>query len=391
MWLPPPAKADSGGLSVGYDVFDRFDLGSPRSETLYGTETGLRAVVDTAHRAGVKVYTDHILNHNGFSDTSTPGFTAAGDYPGFATTLPNDVDGDFHGRFEGGEINFRLSGLIDIAQEKNHQLVRHPVDPNNPNNIPAGTVHDIPNADNARFYPDQGLGGNQVWDPRLNQNVTLYDFNTADPLQGDAFAENATGLLMRNLRWMVQEIGVDGFRLDAARHMERWVLDFYDQAVFLAKKEPLLDGSVDHVFAFSETGYHYQANGDPDYGFLQEFIRKDIDPSNLNQVGGNRDNLDFTLFGAITENLTSNGFTNDWRRVKNTTIDVNDDGFANNGSQGVAFVKSHDEIGAYLDNVAHAYMLMRPGNANVYLNAKQFGDNRDFPRDGRGDLSLIHI
>ena len=27
MWLPPPARADSGGLSVGYDVFDRFDLG----------------------------------------------------------------------------------------------------------------------------------------------------------------------------------------------------------------------------------------------------------------------------------------------------------------------------------------------------------------------------
>ena len=28
MWLPPPSKADSGSLSVGYDVFHRFDLES---------------------------------------------------------------------------------------------------------------------------------------------------------------------------------------------------------------------------------------------------------------------------------------------------------------------------------------------------------------------------
>ena len=27
MWLPPPQRADTGPFSVGYDVFDRFDLG----------------------------------------------------------------------------------------------------------------------------------------------------------------------------------------------------------------------------------------------------------------------------------------------------------------------------------------------------------------------------
>ena len=43
MWLPPPQRADSG-FSVGYDVFDRFDLGKPRSETLYGTETGFKTM-----------------------------------------------------------------------------------------------------------------------------------------------------------------------------------------------------------------------------------------------------------------------------------------------------------------------------------------------------------
>ena len=66
LWLPPPARADSGGLSVGYDVYDRFDLGSPRNETLYGTKDGLKTLIQQAHTAGIRVNTDFIPNHNGF-------------------------------------------------------------------------------------------------------------------------------------------------------------------------------------------------------------------------------------------------------------------------------------------------------------------------------------
>ena len=57
--------------SVGYDVFDRFDLGGPRNETLYGTETSLKANIAAAHTASVQIYTDFILNHNGFGNLGT--------------------------------------------------------------------------------------------------------------------------------------------------------------------------------------------------------------------------------------------------------------------------------------------------------------------------------
>ena len=389
LWLPPPSRADSGNQSVGYDVFDRFDLGSPRNETLYGTKTGLKTLVDQAHAAGVLVNTDFIPNHNGFSDSSTVdneghSFVDAGGYPGFVLTLSGDVDGDFHSAYAEGEQDFRLSGLIDIDQTKNHQFIRHPVDANNPLNIPAGTTTfygraavNVPTASNAQFYPDQGLGGTTVYDPTTGQNVTLYDFNTSDPMAGDAVAENALGLVMRNARWMVQEIGVDGFRIDAARHFPRWVLNYLDQAMYLADKDTLLDGSPQHVYTFIETGYDSPS-------FIQDFIRKDIDNNNLGQVGGNRDALDFNLFGALKGNLTENGAANNWHNIKNSSIDLNDDGLIN-GSQGVAFAQSHDETGPYLQNVAYAYTLMRPGNAIVYTNAKGFGDGRDFPRDGKVD------
>lgn len=399
MWLPPPQRADSGGLSVGYDVFDRFDLGSARNETLYGTERGLKALVQESQSAGIKVNTDFIINHNGFSDNNTfdnqgtattvddVTWVESGGYPGFVSQAPGLPNGEYHPQIDVEVDRFRgrLAGLIDFDQSIELLYFRHPTVEGNPLNIPPGTEGifgrppaNTPKASNARFYPDQADGGTTYFDPTIGQNVTLYDYNPSDPMAGDPVLEDSVDLIMRNARWMIQEIGVDGFRLDAVRHFDQAILNEFDRQVFNAKKTTLLNGEPDHVFTFSETG------GDSDLGYLQGFIRKDINNA-TNNIGGNRDALDFNLFFAIKDNLTDNGLFNDWRNIKNVSIDANDDGFANNGSQGVAFVRSHDDGPSALDNVAHAYMLMRPGNAIVYLNGKQFGEGRDFPQNGRGD------
>src|SRR5687768_1515033 len=44
VWTPPPGRADISNFSVGYDVYDRFDLGSAVNPTLYGTEAGIKTV-----------------------------------------------------------------------------------------------------------------------------------------------------------------------------------------------------------------------------------------------------------------------------------------------------------------------------------------------------------
>jgi glycosidase len=379
MWVPPPQRAGSG-FSVGYDAFDRFDLGTPGNETHYGTGYDFKQMVQSAHAAGVAVNPDLILNHNGVGNRNDPTFVALGGYPGLALTLPGDVDGDFHDpsidALTEDQILGQLAGLNDIAQEKNHQFIRHPIGPD-ANNIPAGSVYNKPDPNNARFYPDLQLGGTMVWDPRRQENVTLYSFNEADPLAGDPVLENANAMLMRNVRWMIQEYDVDGFRLDAARHFPRWVLDSFDQAAYLAKRDPLLDGSPNHVYSFSETGFD-------SIDFIDDFIRKDINPNDLGQLGGNRDVLDFRLFNRLKDNLTGNGFANNWHGIRGESIDLADDGLMN-GSQGVSFVQSHDEEGAFLENVAHAYTLMLPGNALVYLNAEEYGPTGTFPKPGKVD------
>ncbi len=352
IYLPPTGRADSSDFSVGYDVYDRFDLGKPGKPTLYGTETGLKTAINVMHRSGMNVYADFVVNHSGFKDSSSVdnghSFVNAGDYPGFVVTYPGTSDGDYHSAFPDGsedyDIQYRLAGLIDIDHRTNLRFIRSPV-PGFANNIPAGTVSaygriaDVPDENNRRFYPDRSLPGKTLSDPRTGAaSFTVYPFNTANPMAGDPVEENAMGYLMRNAQWMIQEIGVDGFRVDAARHVEPWVHEFMDRAVFQANPRPNLDGSQKQVFSFLEayTG---------DKAALQSFIRKDISPTSPNTVGGNRDVLDFPLFFALRSNLTGNGTANNWFNIRNASQDSQDDGLANNGSQGVAFAASHDDGG----------------------------------------------
>ncbi|MEM6332212.1 MAG: PEP-CTERM sorting domain-containing protein [Planctomycetota bacterium] len=405
VWLPPPGRADSGGFSAGYDVFDNFDLGKPNDRTLYGTEAGIKQLGRTLDQVGAAMHIDLVLNHRGFRDASTGNgiaidgdqdFIRAGDYPGFVVQDPDGgadpfgvpgTDGDFHSAINIGDptLEGRLSGLIDIDHDKGLTFIRHPVEPGNPLNIPAGEDNvfgfrtvDQPDPNNARFYPDRDLDPILLFNPLTGeQGIEVYPFNTEDPMAGDPVPETARGLLQRNAQWFVQEVGVDGFRLDATKHFERFVLEDFDAAVYRANPRLNLDGSVNHVFSYVETF-------DENLNFLDDFIRKDIAPNDPGKIGGNRDALDFAQAGSLRRNLNSNGIGNNWFDVVNNNLDVHDDGLVN-GSAGVTFVSSHDEFGPGLSNVAHAYLLMRPGNSVVYYNAKEHGDGRDFPKDGRGD------
>ncbi|MEM6313923.1 MAG: hypothetical protein AAF743_07535, partial [Planctomycetota bacterium] len=93
VWVPPPGRAETGGFSVGYDVYDRFNLGSPDDRTLYGTEAGLRAAIGSWQRWGGQAYADLVWNHNGFSDRFDGAFVNSGGYPGFV----------FQGEGDGGQ------------------------------------------------------------------------------------------------------------------------------------------------------------------------------------------------------------------------------------------------------------------------------------------------
>lgn len=391
-WLPPVWKA-SDPTSPGYDCFDRFDLGSPASPTAYGTEQGFRAVVDEFHRAGALVTVDLIMNHNSGRNGSDS-FYNDGGYPGFAMRIGADFWGDFHDGSQQSQapqeanynlFNGDLVGLIDIAHEKTYQYIRQPVAAGNPQNIPAGTIRNKPSAANTRYYPD--LAGTPrtfvntalpVGDPL--RNVTMYPFNLNDPSAGDPVPESASEYLGRSTRWMAEDVKVDGFRLDAAKHIPQWYWNnIWDSHVFQARTD--FAGNRVTPFSFGEI---VDSNS-----FTQTYTRKD--------GFGNRDALDLNGAGQLRDILNANGLGS-WQNVLNAHLDNQDDGF-NNGSLGVMHVFSHDNgstgNGSSLPPLPgperyalpeNCYILFKGGPANIYHNSREFGSLYQFrgfwPREG---------
>ena len=73
LWLPPAGKgANIGGMSMGYDVYDYYDLGSYDQKgsvkTWFGSEQELRDLIKAAHTTKLTVYADLVLNHNNGAD-----------------------------------------------------------------------------------------------------------------------------------------------------------------------------------------------------------------------------------------------------------------------------------------------------------------------------------
>ncbi len=374
VWTPPPFESGGDTASVGYDVFDRFSFGTPDDPTRYGTGAGLEAVAAEQDKAGIATFIDLIVNHNGFLTKDTPNFVTQGDYPGFIVTGGGDpqFDGDFHTEFEdcgSNPIICRIAGLIDIAQESNNVFIRHPVDPSNPQNIPAGTLYDIPDPANRQFYADTGLPAN---------SIGIHPFNVADPMAGDPVTENATGLLLRNIRWLLEVVGIDGFRIDAGKHVPDWFFrDFYDRHVWNRGGSDL-EGNPTTPFSFNEV---FEGSFD----VLDDYVCKGTN-GNCNPadgVTGNRDVLDFPLFFALTSELNGTGLGS-WLNIVNASFDRYQDNNANDGDFGVQFVQSHDSFGPAMDNLAYAYLLTRTGSPVVYFRAEEFG-TPEFPKAGRGD------
>ena len=105
LWLPPPTKGTEGVRDVGFAVYDRFDLGDRNQRgttaTRYGTHAELQELVQTAHRFGLRVYFDVVMNHHGNPQTiENVGVTEA-DIGGMAdlggaNRFPSTSVWDFH-------------------------------------------------------------------------------------------------------------------------------------------------------------------------------------------------------------------------------------------------------------------------------------------------------
>lgn len=72
VWLPPASKGEQGGMSVGYDTYDLFDLGQFDQKgsvrTKYGTKEEFIEATQALHERGIQFIVDLVFNHKAGAD-----------------------------------------------------------------------------------------------------------------------------------------------------------------------------------------------------------------------------------------------------------------------------------------------------------------------------------
>ncbi len=376
LWLPPPTKGASG-YSVGYDLWDPFDLGDKNQRgtvaTRYGTKADLQRMMRLAHRFGLRVYFDNIMNHRSFDVPGYNSSTPTNLYPGM-------VPGDFHLRTIAGGFfrnasnirdynsvwqvqNLSLLGLVDIAHESPNAnfgasegntaakpvLVRHP---NNPE------YYDV-NSAGARV----GFG-----------NVTQADLN-ANP--GD-FAEDVNAYLIRSVRYLFDQTKCDGLRLDAVKHVPGYF--FGDQSG--ANKDSSSVGYLGNAQFQYNLAHGFTDSNQRNSNFDTEIVRNDalLFGEHLGEPPGFGDYSDAGM--RLLDNPLRNHLNSVLGNPSATLagLEQRDAGGFSAGVR-VMHAQSHDNDFAARRELQNAYYFFREGVPLIYSDGyNQDSGSPPFPR-----------
>lgn len=214
LWLPPAYKGSAGSNDVGYGVYDLFDLGEFNQKgsipTKYGTRAEFEKLIKASKQAKLQIYVDVVFNHK--------------------------LGGDAEEEFEAIPVNWN-NRTEEIG--------------------PAEKIKSYTKFDFA------GRGGKYSPQTYQWQHFDAVDFNSFNPgdkrlfrMKDKSFAnkvelENGNfdylmgcdldvdhpevkADLLRWGEWMLEQFGVDGFRLDAIKHING---DFFHEWIEALEKK----------------------------------------------------------------------------------------------------------------------------------------------------------
>ena len=200
LWLPPAYKANGGGLDVGYGIYDLFDLGEFDQKgsirTKYGTKAEYIAAVQAARQAGLQIYADVVFNHK-----------------------------------MGGDAEEEFEVIPFDPNDRNRPL-------GEPRKIKSWTQFNFPGRGDTyssmkwRWWHFDSVDYNS-YDPGYRAVYRMKDKNfetkvdlrsgNYDYLMGcdlDMNHEQVRGELKYWGEWIMETVGIDGFRLDAVKHIQ---------------------------------------------------------------------------------------------------------------------------------------------------------------------------
>lgn len=345
VWLPPAYKGAAGAASVGYDVYDMYDLGEFDQKGSVATKYGSRAAylqsVKALQEQGIQVLCDVVFNHRMGAD-GTEEVTVVEE-------LPSDRNQNISGR-----QRIRAWTKFDFPGRAERYSAFHW----NASHF-SGTDWDDAGRRNGIFRFD---GKN--WNRETDSENGNYDY-----LMGADLDTENPEVVKETLdwgKWYIDTVGMDGFRLDAVKHIG---FDFY-RSWIAAMRE-------------------YQETKQKELFVVGEYWTKEIGKLThyLDVTGRTLSLFDVPLHFHFLTAATSDG-RYDMRTLFEGTLLERDPAHA------VTFVDNHDTqpgqalysfIPEWFKPIAYAIILLRAvGTPCVF-----YGDYYGIPHDGIGPVRAL--
>lgn len=344
LWLPPAYKGSGGAFDVGYGVYDLYDLGEFDQKgsvrTKYGSRREYLDAVEAAHAAGLRVYADMVFNHRGGGDR-TEWVKAIRVLPGDRRFTVGEADWieaftEFtfpgrDGRYSPFTWHYRHFTGVDWAHNLNESAI-------------------------FKF-----LGTDKDWAAMVDDENGNYDYLMFSDL--DMNHPEVRTELARWGKWYLETTGVDGFRMDAVKHIQ---FSFFRNWLDFMRKEAGRD-----LFAVGEYWNPYDVQD------LHHYIDK---------TGGRMSLFDAPLHRNFHDASRAAG-TYDMRRILEGTLMRQQPALA------VTLVENHDTqplqalespVDLWFKPIAYAIILLRrEGYPCVFYPDYYGAEYTDRGRDGR--------
>jgi alpha-amylase len=199
VWLPPACKSRGGATASGYGLYDLFDLGEFDQQgsvrTKYGTRDELLHAIRIAHQAGLQVYGDAVLSHKvgGDAPEEVDAIPVAADNRNYEVGIAQKIKIQSYFSFPGrGETYSSMKWHWWHFDAVNHNAF----DP-----------------DDRRIFRLKNKHFDTDFDPRHGQAefINACDLDMDEPQVKNEL--EAWG------RWFLDTTGIDGFRLEAVKHI----------------------------------------------------------------------------------------------------------------------------------------------------------------------------
>ncbi|TDG37040.1 alpha-amylase [Pedobacter changchengzhani] len=211
VWLPPAYKGSAGGYSVGYDVYDLFDMGEfdqkGSTSTKYGSKAEYQKAIEALHKQEIGVLADVVFNHK-----------AGGDELEKITVRTVDENNRTKFTSDKFEIEAWTKFTFPVRGEQYSNFIWD-------HHCFSGVdwAEDLKQTAIYSIQNFEGEGFEEVPSTELG-NYDYLMFNDID------FRNNAVRDELKYWgEWLVDNYKVDGFRLDAVKHISPdFIIDWID-------------------------------------------------------------------------------------------------------------------------------------------------------------------